>query len=189
MIDRVEQHFVQHLGAWIKRSEYARTAPNEPSVWVYEWKRISHAMSTFATVGYSRIPLPQTGDHHRLEFMFNARGMSFDEAADVLLKACATPLDDILPLRTGHSIGPLRTPLGAGMSRLYLTEPWEQEPFDKIELNDLHAQILMLVPLYESELRFIRTAGEEAFWDAFEAAALDIVDLRRPALHIADAPN
>ena len=175
----VEEYFQSHFGRWLKRVEYPRTEKSAPSTWVYQWPRPDFGMSTFTTAGYSEVEVPGIDSSHRIEFMFSARHAEFDLAAQVILTACATPLNDGLPLRLGHTIGPLHDPIGAGMTRLLLTEPWEKEPFGSIDLGGRHAQVLMIVPLYESEYELLRSEGEETLWEVVEAHSLDITDLDR----------
>jgi hypothetical protein len=177
--DKVLRQFETRFGAWTHREEFHRTTAGEPSVWVYEWPRSNFGMKTFATVGFCDEIVPETDDIHRLEFMYSSRRETFDDAANILLTACATPLDDGEPLRAGHTIGPLREPIGAGLTRLFLTEPWEPEDFLRIDLGSDHAQVLMVVPLHEGEFRLLRERGEEELWSSIEGQGLDITDSQR----------
>ena len=178
----VEDYFRRYFGPWAKRVEYPRTKKGEPATWVYEWPRVNFGMSTFTSVGYCDVEVPQTDPGHRIEFMFSAKEMEFEVAAGVILSACATPLNDGLALRKGHTIGPLHEPVGAGMTRLLLTTPWEKDPFGTIDLGDRHAEILMIVPLYENEYELLRAEGEDVLWEAIEAQGLEITNLDRASL-------
>jgi hypothetical protein len=179
MMRAAETYFEHHFGKWLGRSEYPSTDSGQPSTWVYEWPRPELGITTFTTVGYSAIDLPAMSAAHHVEFMLSARKIEFDAAADILLSACEAPLDDGLPIQLGHTVGPLSQPIGAGMSRLLLVAPWEPEPFGTIDIGAKHAQVLMIVPIYESEFRLLRRTDEASFWAGFKNSAVEITNLNR----------
>jgi hypothetical protein len=176
MRDEVLRHFEHHLGKWKDRFEYRSTEPDRPSVWVYEWDRPDYGMSSYATVGYSETPT--RGGNPPREYFFPAKRGDFESAAQALLLACAAPLSDDLPLRAGHTVGPLPNPIH-GKTRVLLLPPWEEESFRTIDVAAAHVEVMMLVLLYEKEFRFLRAHDHDVFWDAIDEQGVDVIDIRR----------
>jgi hypothetical protein len=184
-LDSVFQHFTQAFGA-PERSQAFSHPTFRRSILVHEWPAFGAHIRTFATDGYSAIELPGCAASRRFEFLITARGLPFTAAASIMLSVCRTPLEECLPPAAGETIAlQEEVPGSSGMHRILLADVPDKDLLGKLRVDDVEIDVLLVVPIFESEFGFFRSRGEHAFWEAFRRESLDLTDLRRPCLRAA----
>jgi len=153
---------------------------------VHEWPAFGPHIQTYTTDGYSSIELPGCAEGRRFEFLITARELRFDAAARIMLSVCRTPVEECLPPSPGETIAlEFPIPSSNGMQRILLTEVPDRDHLGNLQVDGLDIDVLLAVPIFESEFGFIRSRGAERFWETFQDESLDLTNLRRPCLRAA----
>lgn len=184
-LDSIFEHFTKAFGS-PDRSESVSAPCLGASILVHEWPAFGQHIRTFTTDGYSAIELPGCSRGRRFEFLVTARGLTFEAAAKIMLSVCCTPIEECLPPTSGETIA-LKEPIAGsnGMQRILLTEVPDKDHLGNLKVDGLDIDVLLVVPIFESEFGFFRSRGEKQFWDAFRGESLDLTNLRRPCLRAA----
>ncbi len=184
-VDSIFQHFTKSFGAPERSESYSHPAIRQ-SILVHEWPAFGRQIRTFTTDGYSAIALPGCAADRRFEFLITASGLAFSAAANIMLSVCRTPFEECLPPSSGETIA-LEDPIPGsnGMQRILLVNVPDKDQLGNLETDGLEIEILLVVPIYESEFGFFRSRGETQFWEAFRQESLDLTNLHRPCLRAA----
>lgn len=184
-VDSVFQHFTRSFGAPERSESFSHPVLRE-SILVHQWPAFGEHIKTYSTDGYSAIALPGCSSCRRFEFLITARGLSFNAAVKIMLSACRTPLEECLPPSSGETIA-LEDPVpeSNGMQRVLLADVPDKDELGMLRVDGLDIEILLVVPIFESEFGFFRSRGEREFWEAFRRESLDLTNLRRPCLRAA----
>jgi hypothetical protein len=130
--------------------------------------------------------LPGCASGRRFEFLITARALAFDAAAKIMLSVCRTPVEECLPPSPGETIAlQEQIPGSNGMQRILLAAVPDEDQLGNLEVDGLEIEVLLVVPIFESEFGFFRSRGPKRFWDAFRSESLDLTNLRRPCLRAA----
>lgn len=183
--DSIFQHFTKAFGP-PERSQSVSHRSLRRSILVHEWPAFGQHIQTYTTDGYSSIELPGCSGDRRFEFLITARGLSFEAAASIMLSVCRTPVEECLPPAPGETIA-LEKPIPGsnGMQRVLLSDVPDKEQLGRLQVDGLDIDVLLLVPIFESEFGLCRSRGPGHFWDAFQRESLDLTNLRRNCLRAA----
>jgi len=103
-----------------------------------------------------------------------------------MLSVCRTPVEECLPPSPGETIALEETVPGSnGMQRILLTDVPDKDQLGSLRVDGLEIEVLLVVPIFESEFGFCRSRGSNAFWQAFQREELDLTNLARPCLRAA----
>jgi hypothetical protein len=139
--------------------------------------RGSDEFQVFATLGasYEVIPGSQEsfGDRRgvRYEYLLHAPARYADEISGLMLLVAQYPFSAQVEYQPGYVL-PIGEPVvsGSGMEFLYLTYPYvddvrmlEGRPWGQIERGKYLIQTLWAIPIYRSEVSFLRRHGPDVF--------------------------
>lgn len=156
----------------------------------------------YATMGASYTIIPGSlqsfdGEYGiRYEYVMHAEPRYEDEVADLLFKVAQFPFRAQTEVQPGYIL-PLGEPIieGSGMEFLYYTYPYlddqrmsEPQPWGQIEQGKYLIHMLWVLPIYRSEVSYIRHHGPEAFeekmqerhqiqYDAFDFTRLPYINV------------
>lgn len=184
-LDSIFQHFTKAFGPPERSQSFSHPSLHR-SILVHEWPAFGLHTRTYTTDGYSALELPGCASGRRFEFLITASGLAFDAAAKIMLSVCRTPVEECLPPSPGETIA-LDEPVPGsnGMQRVLLADVPDRDQLGSLQVDGLDIDILLLVPIFESEFGFCRSRGARSFWDAFQRESLDLTNLRRPCLRVA----
>lgn len=133
----------------------------------------------YATMGASYTPIPgsmqsfDNGFGVRYEYLLHAEQRYEDEVAELLFKVAQFPFRAQIEVQPGYIL-PLGEPIieGSGVEFLYYSYPYlddqrlnEAAPWGQIERGKYLIHMLWLLPIYRSEVSYIRRHGPDAFED------------------------
>ncbi len=137
----------------------------------------------YATMGASYTTIPDSiksfdNDYGvRYEYLLHSEARYEDETADLLFKVAQFPFRAQVEVQPGYIL-PLGEPIieASGIEFLYYSYPYlddkrlnETQPWGQIERGKYLIHILWLLPIYRSEVSYIRRYGPEAFEEQMQA--------------------
>jgi hypothetical protein len=182
MRDAVLKHYQRFFGTPAGSEVLQDSRRTTPEFEILEWDLTEDRdVWMYASLGRS-LPAWDSG-RHRVELIHPSKERSMDVAVRILGAAMTAPAEGA-GLASGHTIA-LSEPAfpGSPMQRLLLSKPWgEEEEFEILDLpRGIHVEFLMVIPIHESEFRYLRQHGEALLWERFADQEIDFADGRREA--------
>jgi len=177
---------VEHVESYLGKIDQGWNAPPESknrfSVARFRNQPVE-GMSTYVTLGLNHHVLSMAEKREvRQELVFSTfESVPSDEIVSFLLRFTDLVLSRHEALLRGQVIGPGK-PLfpGSAMNAIYVSMPVIfDEGFNTFEGSSPPSVLVWLVPIFESEARYVQEHGWEAFEDILEKEDPDLWDLNR----------
>lgn len=145
-------------------------------------------VSTYSTIGFSHHPLLATADERkriRAELLFSAYSdVPGSEIASVLLTFSEYLIGQDRALLRGDVVGPSRDLVsGSQLCALYASIPvFFDDSFSVYRGSEYDTVLIWLIPLYESEAKYVDAWGWDQFEDRMENMDVDFWNLQRPKM-------
>jgi len=142
----------------------------------------SPGLSTYSTIGYSDHPQPNYGSSLNLE-LIGACDTPITDFANVMTSCVIESLNNDRPINYGVVFWDIVSQYGISATLQHVTfvAPYFWEGFSKARLLDRDVHWLMVLPIAQSEMVYLKTHGVDALEKKLEESDLDFTDINREA--------
>jgi Suppressor of fused protein (SUFU) len=178
--------FILAWGQPMYRRVVSRTINEKFEIWFFP-DQCKGGVVRFVTVGASALKT-HLGVRHTLEYLLTLTpnlGGATDDAvcshlADIVVHGTTVALSDELPKVFDVKIG---LPPQWRQTALLIDEPLgEPEALESLSVGEDVVSLAWVVPLFDSEYKFILKNGVDAFDDIYNASGVSFVDATRPPI-------
>ena len=137
-------------------------------------------LSTYATIGYADHPQPNYGSSLNLE-LIGVCDTPVTDFANVITSCVVESLNNDRPINYGVVFWDIISQYGISATLQHVTfvAPYFWEGFSKARLLDRDVHWLMVLPISQREMVYLKTHGIDALEKQLEEGGLDLTDINR----------
>ena len=172
---RVREGYARVLGEPVGEYRFEQEGGIRVSVLKHEPSPSTGDVTLYTTAGVSDLVQPGWGPGHRFELSIGLLPEA-DQVAPALAWLGIIPLLSGNPLAPGHTWRSEEPVVPGYDFGGFLVLESGEPVVPPIVLDDVHISVLMVWPLFNDELDYVRERGHEALWDSMEDAMVPIWD-------------